>query len=290
MKICPKCQAECADDAGFCNKCGFNFSEIQAPAETPAFCQKCGKPLDPGVTFCPGCGAKIGGGASAGNPFADFGNQFKTLFTKGPQAAVNEAGKSKGLGWIFLCAAVIVTFMFAVALNIHQFFYFGANRAAGVNIFKLANTSVNEGFGYSFGLGVLFGFLCAAIAFFGISFAIFAVAKFILKKNVGFMNVLNMVGMAALPVACVSLLNLVIGLIWAPLTVITMGVALVFSFVLMYNGALQLVEYDAKAPVLFALAFAAFAAVFFIALSLIVGIAASDFFFKNLKTAAQRLT
>ena len=285
MKICPICQAECADDAGFCGKCGYDFNQAQAPAQQPSFCQNCGRPLDPGTTFCPGCGAKTDGSSLKGsNPFSDLGTQFKTLFTKGPQAAVNESGKSKGLSWIIYAAAVIIPFMFAVALNIHQFFYFGTNRAAGANFFKLSSRSVKDVYSYSFGLGILFAFLCGAIAFFGISFAIFAASKFVLKKNVSFMSVLNMVGMAALPVACISLLNLVIGLIWAPLTVITMGVAIVFSFVLMYNGALELAEHDAKAPTAFAVALAVFAAVFFLAVALIVGIKASKTFFDGFQS------
>ncbi len=282
MKICPVCQAECADDAVFCNKCGFNFSQAGAPAQQPSFCQNCGRPLDPGTTFCPGCGAKADGSALSGtNPFSDLGTTFTTLFKKGPQAAVNEAAGSKGLSWIIFAAAAIIMFMFAVALNIQQFFYFGAQRAFGSEELKFLKTVVKPLWGYSFGLGILFSFLVAAIGFFGIAATVYVVSKVILKKNVNFMSVLNMVGVASLPVACVAFLNMLIGFIWAPLTVITMGAALVYSFALMYNGAQKFTEGDAKAPGAFAIAFAVFAAVFFLVVALIVGIKAGNMFFNE---------
>lgn len=36
----------------------------QAPAKTPKFCLHCGKPLVPGMKFCPGCGTRQPGGES----------------------------------------------------------------------------------------------------------------------------------------------------------------------------------------------------------------------------------
>lgn len=57
MKICKNCNIECADDAKFCQECGYHFTEEDKPVkvckncnthnpETSKFYQECGEPFE----------------------------------------------------------------------------------------------------------------------------------------------------------------------------------------------------------------------------------------------------
>ncbi len=52
---CSKCNAEIADNAKFCPKCGAKVEKI----ETEKICSNCGEPLKEGAKFCHKCGCKI---------------------------------------------------------------------------------------------------------------------------------------------------------------------------------------------------------------------------------------
>lgn len=61
MKECPKCHLLNAEGAARCD-CGYEFHS--------GFCSSCGKPLDVGARFCPGCGASTGAAVVAAGPAA----------------------------------------------------------------------------------------------------------------------------------------------------------------------------------------------------------------------------
>lgn len=284
MKICPKCQAECDDDVKFCPKCGESLPEVEAEApkaeERPAFCPQCGKPLDPDATFCAGCGAKIGTKAKAAAPaiFVDFASTGKDFFTKGPAVAAQKAAQSKGLAWIIYACLAVVAFMFAAATNIHQFFFFGLKRAYDVSGKPLRDAVKTM---YRFGLGILFSFILASIVFAAFAFAIYLASKLVLKKNVSLMSVFNLVAVASIPVTIASLLNLLIGLTWAPLTVILYGTAIILSLYMMFTGIDKLADFEGKGAnvFFFAIGIAAITISFF--LMLFLGISAQNAFFRT---------
>lgn len=298
MKICPKCQAECEDDVKFCPKCGEGLTEVepvkeQVPEERPSFCPFCGKPLDADATFCPGCGSKIGSKTQSGAPaiFVDFVNTGKDFFTKGPVVAAQNGAKSKGISWILYASLAIITFMFAAATNIHQFFYFGFTRAmlTGVATEQRAQLRKNIVDGidrsvYKFGLGLLFSFLLGTIVFFTFAFAIFVATK-IMKKNVSLMSVFNLVGVASIPITLVSIINLIVGIIWAPLSILFLGTAVIVSLYLMFTGIDSLADFEGKGAnvMFFAITIAAF--VISIFLMLFFGISANNYFFGRTTTA-----
>ena len=53
---CSKCNAEIADNAKFCPKCGAKVEKV----EPTNVCPNCGNVLKEGVKFCTKCGTKIG--------------------------------------------------------------------------------------------------------------------------------------------------------------------------------------------------------------------------------------
>lgn len=275
MKICPNCNAECPDNVSFCASCGSDLSNVPAqggkPEGAPAFCKFCGNKLEPGALFCPKCGNRLDGSApvkqaSLGQPqiIGETLGTLKSFVTKSPDAAVSRAAKSTGLSWTIFGGLSILAFMFALPTNIHQFLYNTAMsvfrktmNAAGAlgnipgNYMSQVRSGVRQGIGqiHNWGLGLLWSLLIGAFVFFGLSFAIFGAIKLIHKKDVKLFQVFNMVSVAALPLTCVYLLNLLIGLIWVPLAMILTACAAILSLILLFNGFQKLAAFE-KRPTL----------------------------------------
>ena len=265
MKICPNCKAECADDIAFCTACGANLSNVQSES-APAFCPKCGNKLEPGAAFCPKCGNKLDGSAPK-KAVGDSGligetlGTLKTFVSKSPDAAVGRAAKSTGLSWTIFGGLSILAFMFALPTNIHQFLYSTVmgtvRKMAGAipsSYMSQARSAARQGIKqiHNWGLGLLWSFLIGAFVFFGLSFAIYAAIKFIHKKDVKLFSVFNMVSVAALPLTCVYIVNLLIGLIWVPIAMILTGCAAVLTLILLFNGFQKLVAFEKRPTLTFA--------------------------------------
>lgn len=57
---CPYCGAESSEDAGFCQSCSADLSNInKPPPEQPILCQNCSTENDSRARFCKSCGAKM---------------------------------------------------------------------------------------------------------------------------------------------------------------------------------------------------------------------------------------
>lgn len=223
------------------------------------FCSKCGKILPDDAKFCDGCGMQMGNAAPAApqynaapnyaynaapaaapNPmFNDFTKAIVGFFTKGPEKTIAASSKSAGIEWVLLSLVSILTYALALPVNFAE-------------ILGDYSSFVD----YSFGLWLLWGFLLAAGTFFMVSFLIFAVINTVFKKGVNINSVFNMVATAALPLACAWLLNMLAGLIWAPLTVIFGAIAILFAVMLLYYGLKQLVGAQGDAIMAFVIAIA----------------------------------
>ncbi|MBR0157922.1 MAG: zinc ribbon domain-containing protein [Clostridia bacterium] len=269
MKICPKCQTECSDDAVFCAKCGSDLPAAapaeEAAPETPAFCPKCGRKLEPGTTFCPGCGNNLTGKAKAGAAPAiitDTLGTVKGYATGKPVEAVEKAAQSKGLSWIIFAALTIISFMFAVPTVVRT----TLSRVMRGSMMKMARElakafdqkidadarkSIRESArdfakNYSWGYGLLWSFLIGAFAFFATCLAFYLVVKVFLKKDVRISGVFNAVAAATLPLTFAFLLSMVLALVWWPLAACLTGCAAIASLVLLYKGFCGLAAFDKK--------------------------------------------
>ena len=60
---CPKCGADCADDARFCLVCGEMLNQNQQTSDQNGqnvkYCPKCGNPYGGNPAFCPSCGTPL---------------------------------------------------------------------------------------------------------------------------------------------------------------------------------------------------------------------------------------
>jgi predicted amidophosphoribosyltransferase len=73
VRSCPACHAQIAGVTMFCTQCGHDMRVAVAPQSMvgSAFCTNCGKPNDPGVRFCGGCGSQVGATSQTG--YTQFG-------------------------------------------------------------------------------------------------------------------------------------------------------------------------------------------------------------------------
>ena len=71
------------------------------------------------------------------------------------------------------------------------------------------------------------------------------------KKDVKLFSVFNMVAVAALPLTCVYLVNMLLGLIWIPLAIMLSLCALIASLILLFNGFQKLVAFDKRPTITF---------------------------------------
>ena len=211
------------------------------------FCSKCGKILPDDAKFCDGCGMQMGNAApaapqynaapnyaySAPNPmFSDFTKTIVGFFTKGPTKAVAESSKSTGMEWLLVAMISVLTYTFALPVNIAE---------------------IVEEF---FGLWILWGSLIASGTFFLVSFLLFAIINTVFKKGINMNCIFNVVATASLPLACVWVFNMLVGLIWGPLLVIFGAMAILFTVMLLYTGLKSLVGTQGEPVLAFVIAMA----------------------------------
>jgi hypothetical protein len=164
------------------------------------------------------------------------------LFTGKGEQALERAAKSNGLEWIISLAAAFLFFSLSFAFTFPQF-YLGLFRIMGagnspISLFyqRIANYAACWGTNLLVGLfsmGVTFG-------------ALFLLVKVIYKKNVGLFQLLNVWGMAAMPLCVAYVLNMVVGFIWWPFPLIILMVAAVMSGLLLCMGIRKLCDEDRK--------------------------------------------
>lgn len=214
------------------------------------FCSNCGKNLADDARFCDGCGAQLGAPAAAPaavapqkaqNPmFNNFLNNVKGVFSKNTVKTVGEAAKSTGMEWIIAMAISAVVYAFALAVNLKQIIMSVIKSVVG-GYASMVSSFINV-----FGTGFLYGLLISLGTFFVMSVLIFGTMKLVFKKDVKFTAVLNLVATASLPLTAVYALNMLLGLIWAPLVFVFSAAGLVATVVLLYVGMQKLEKLESS--------------------------------------------
>lgn len=190
------------------------------------FCKNCGQAMPDNTKFCPACGTAVEGAAPS-PVVSNLLARLKGIFVK-PVETIGDAARSNTHEWSILA-------------GINLFFYAIATALCGLEILAHAMESFKlAGRAYSFfgvfGIGIVVG----AVAFFGLSLALWVLLTQGMKKQVSFINVFNMVSVACLPLTAVAIFNMLLGLIYAPMTIIFFVVALLITVVGLFVGLQQL--------------------------------------------------
>ena len=260
----------------FCEKCGNNISD------NALFCSACGAPVPKAETA--GAGVKseeaVNGAqaaqAAAAAPvqtppvqapgqmppvqapymqvpaapsqaslvFSAVGEYIKGFFSGRVTQTVASAAKSRGLQWLVLALANIIIFMISATLNVKYALW--SNTIVDVVASRLISI-----------WAVLFAnlFIGAAV-YFALGGLIFGAMRLVFKKPVPYSAVMNMVGYATLPLTFAFTANIILGLIYVPLSLIVYTVAVIMSFCMLYIG-IQKLDTLQKTPYFIFMAIAA---------------------------------
>ncbi|MEE0928819.1 MAG: zinc ribbon domain-containing protein [Acutalibacteraceae bacterium] len=217
------------------------------------FCKNCGSNIPENVKFCAACGTPVEGVATAevnpspaepkkANPI--FANLLKVLkeFWIRPVPTVVASAKSTTHEWSLLAAIEVILYALATAV-------------VGLEMMSQLMKALIGGYAGYINAGDLFPFLTVfgiglavgAVAYFGTSLGFWVLLAKVLKKNASFVSVLNMVAAATLPLAAISIVNMLFGLVYSPITVALFVAALVMSVACLYVGIQKLDKLD-KSP------------------------------------------
>lgn len=160
--------------------------------------------------------------------FSAVGEYIKGFFSGRVTQTVASAAKSKGLQWLVLALANIIIFMISATLNVKYALW--SNTIVDVVASRLISICA-----------VLFAnlFIGAAV-YFALGGLIFGAMRLVFKKPVPYSSVMNMLGYATLPLTMAFIANIILGLIYVPLSLIVYTVAVIMSFCMLYIGIQKL--------------------------------------------------
>ncbi|MCQ2354570.1 MAG: zinc-ribbon domain-containing protein [Clostridia bacterium] len=151
-----------------------------------------------------------------------FTNSLKILrgfFSRYTFRIVSASTKSRSLEGTLFAAACILFFALALPINLRQYDALAEMTSLKFNFLGVFGMSLLSGiFTYAALVGAVWGLL-----------------NFVIRKKTDFIPVLNMVGVASIPMTCAFILNLLLGF-WTPLAIISVGTAAMISFMLLYHG------------------------------------------------------
>lgn len=231
------------------------------------FCKNCGEEIKDGVKFCGKCGASIqekDSNTSRNEQATALVNEGKNIvlrfFTKNPSDVIKEASQSKSyIGFIIIVINAIL-FAFVSCFNIPQ---------SGVYIFNSFVNSIQEMAtsisGSALGGSVVGSYLPTVdaspilILFIPLLFAGIALLAF---ESIGiyialkvkhiqinhYTNVVNIIGIATLPLSAVLILNFILGFVYPLAAVFVCFVAVLVHMVLIYEGLRHIIN-DGNAPI-----------------------------------------
>lgn len=156
--------------------------------------------------------------------FSAVGEYIKGFFSGRVTQTVASAAKSKELQWLVFALANIIIFMISATLNVKYALW--SNTIVDVVASRLISI-----------WAVLFAnlFIGAAV-YFALGGLIFGAMRLVFKKPVPYSSVMNMVGYATLPLTMAFIANIILGLIYIPLSLIVYTVAVIMSFCMLYIG------------------------------------------------------
>ena len=217
------------------------------------FCRKCGTEIKDGTIFCSNCGENINRINEPSEAFTQTNNIsnndkavsfinsiigiFKDFFTKGARNVIDKFLMHKGYEWLVLCLLSIAFCGLGLSTNITQLL--------GDDIFPyLSYAGLN--FGTMFGLNVL----TSVVSIFVPITVIWVLLNIVFKINTGYTTVANIYSISFLPVSIVYVINMLVGCVYAPLTLLILFVAMIYGFTLL-NYSIQKITSGTKTDIIY---------------------------------------
>ncbi len=255
---CGNCGNVIADDARFCVHCGATVAPAAPvqPVQPEQYVQQVQPEqyVQPVQQVQP---APVYVQPKPENPmFKNFLSRIKGFFSSQITKELGAAAKSQTMEWILFAVLSVLSFAFAMTI--------GMRSMVGSLIRSLLGTVMESAGGLgammggvagqasnfmvnlllNFGLTLLVSIVVAGFTYVAVSMITWLIVSMMYKKNVTIPAVLNMVGYASIPLTIISLLNILVGLIWAPLALILYIVAVIMSVVLLYVGIQKLDKFE----------------------------------------------
>ncbi len=223
--FCKNCGKELTNDAKFCNACGTPAEAVAPSGEgSGVYVPPAAQPQANTITIPP--------------IFANFLPELKALFSKNPTKIASVAAKSTGFEWAIWAFVSLFSFAFSAAVFPLQLIKDMAGSMGGSVMEYLEYP-----FGGIFGISLLIGLIAYVV--FGAGF--WGLNCLVHKKLIHPCKTLNLFSCALIPLIAAQLLNMLLGLMWIPLTVYTILFAVIFLVVLLYVG-IQRVEKMETSP------------------------------------------
>lgn len=233
------------------------------------FCSNCGNQIQEESQFCSSCGAPVAQQSvsetveqqpvqelteqqpvpevvaqqaivtqpsAAGVLMKSFWGIVKDVFSKNIVKTVGEQAKNTGNEWIVSLVISVLSFAFAFSVNINQIITSIIKDVAGEMISSGIISYLKYPFFSFFGVSLLIGLIVLAVVVLGIR----VMATIVTKKCISWVCVLNVVGAATIPLSACYIANMILGIIWAPITAFVSIVALLMTVVLLYVGVQKL--------------------------------------------------
>ncbi len=265
-------------------------------------CKKCGTELPEGARFCSSCGVDqeapdTAGGAAqkaeAGKAalhslsesitktplVAESVSRWKSFFSRDPAPAISGAAESKSLFWVLALAVNSLLFSLAACFNVSQSINHGWDSFVHL-IATYLKENVPSGQSIFFGLESkmpaldlppLLPLFVPLVIVGLIAFALEVLAAYlplclIKRKPESVFCLFNAMSVSLLPITAASALNLILGLIYPPLTACVLAAAGIIHILLLYEGIKKVAQTDVSPVWQIGLAVFVICVVFMIAL------------------------
>lgn len=274
--MCWQCGAELPEEAKFCFFCGTSqenpgASEGAAQEAWPTVCWQCGAELPEEAAFCGFCGAeRKASGSIAQAPafvkptrqnmpngqssiFSEGAAYWHSFFSKDPTSGITKASTSRSLFWVLAAVANALLFSLAACNNIPQLANYGVEsfiKAVLQCIKKLVpdGREIISSIGnyvpdldLSANYSQFAPFTLVSLAVFAVEAIVVYIMLYTLKRQPkSVSSLLNVISISLFPITAVSVLNLLLGLLYPPITICTLVVAAFMHIVLLYEGIKKL--------------------------------------------------
>lgn len=215
------------------------------------FCNKCGKQLPDNAVFCSGCGNQVGAAAPTAAPKAKAASsgelplilkrligQVVGFFTKkDPVGVVTGSAHDKTWSGAILAGFGAIIMALAAMINVNQGLLSSIKDNYDVSTSQAKDLMKAYGLKFPSGVSFLMTLLTVVVLYAVVAAMVYVVTTKIAKKELSLPGALNIVAYASIPMICVSILNMLAGLIWFVLPVLFMLIAIVATLILISAGA-----------------------------------------------------